>query len=150
MNRTVTGLTAYNLEYKKNGGNGRDALAYSTAHNTMGDYSSWNAAPIFNNRTAGRCCSSEVPENLPAETTSWWGDEGRPAGDKQFAGLMVTHGMIAGVLGLPTGRSRLPAAASSRSDRLPPEHDCSAQDDGGLLGKKGGEIAQGPLSWTGR
>ena len=50
INRTVTGLSAYNLEYNSNGGNHEAAMhyAYSTAMNTMGDYSSWNAAPVFN------------------------------------------------------------------------------------------------------
>jgi len=50
-----TQVPAYKLEYKKNGGNHEAAMqyAYTKAHDTMGDYSSWNAAPVFNT-TIGR------------------------------------------------------------------------------------------------
>lgn len=106
INRTVTGLSAYNLEYRRNGGNHEAAMhyAYSTAHATMGDYSHWNASPLFN--TKGGQVALQFKKfghkmyYLLGNTM-----RGALAGDreaqKQFVGLMVTHAMVAGALGLP-------------------------------------------------
>ena len=52
INRAVVGLSEYQLEYKKNGGNHTAAMARArmVVHDTMGNYSASNAAPITASR----------------------------------------------------------------------------------------------------
>ena len=149
INRTVTGLTAYNLEYRRNGGNHEAAMhyAYTTAHDTMGDYSSWNAAPVFN--TKGGQLALQF-KKFGHKTYYLLGKtiQGVIAGDreamKQFAGLMVTHGMVAGALGLPTEpfKVALMAANMIGATGFTPEdyENAVRQLAARVAGQKGGEI----------
>jgi hypothetical protein len=149
INRTVTGLAAYDLEYKKNGGNHEAAMhyAYSTAINTMGDYSNWNAAPIFNT-PAGRLVFQF--KKFGQKTYYLLGNvlggamRGDPEAIKQFTGLMVTHGMVAGVLGLPTEPFKvalLAANALGVTAFTPEDYDYAVRQLAArLAGQKGGEI----------
>jgi hypothetical protein len=106
INRAVTTLAAYELEFRKNGGNHEAAMsyAYDTAHLTMGDYSAWNAAPIFNT-TGGRLALQFKKFGHKMYyllgKTMLGTLKGDPEATKQFVGLMVTHAMVAGALGLP-------------------------------------------------
>ena len=106
INRGVVGLAAYQLEYGKNGGNHQAAMAYAaeTVDMTMGNYSASNAAPIFNSRF-GRFALQF--KKFPQKTYYLLGRllgqslKGDTEAMKQFAGLMFTHSVVAGVLGLP-------------------------------------------------
>jgi len=149
INRTVTGLTAYNLEYKKNGGNHEAAMhyAYTTAHETMGDYSSWNAAPIFNS-PLGRVALQF--KKFGHKTYYLLGNiiggalKGDPQAMKQFAGLMVTHGLVAGALGLPTEPFKaalVVANAVGLTGFTPDDYDYAVRQLAArVAGQKGGEI----------
>ena len=106
INRGVVGLAAYQLEYAKNGGNHQAAIAYAaeTIDMTMGNYSASNAPPIFNSRF-GRFALQF--KKFPQKTYYLLGRlvglslKGDTEAMKQFAGLMFTHSVVAGVLGLP-------------------------------------------------
>ena len=149
INRTVTGLTAYNLEYKKNGGNHEAAMhyAYNTAHETMGDYSSWNAAPIFNSKF-GRAALQF--KKFGHKTYYLLGNimggviKGDRQAMKQFAGLMVTHGLLAGVMGLPTEPFKVALMAANAlglSGFTPDDYEYAVRQLAArLAGQKGGEI----------
>ena len=149
INRTVTGLTAYNLEYKKNGGNHEAAMhyAYTTAHETMGDYSHWNAAPVFNTALGRPALQFK---KFGHKTYSLLGNvmggalKGDPVAMKQFAGLMVTHGMIAGVLGLPTEPFKIALVAANMvgaTGFTPDDYEYAVRQLAArLAGQKGGEI----------
>jgi hypothetical protein len=149
INRTVTGLTAYNLEYKKNGGNHEAAMhyAYTTAHETMGDYSSWNAAPIFNSKF-GRAALQF--KKFGHKTYYLLGNvmggalRGDPQAMKQFAGLMVTHGLVAGVMGLPTEPFKVALMAANMvgaTGFTPDDYEYAVRQLAArLAGQKGGEI----------
>lgn len=105
INRAVTGIAAYRLEYAK----GKDhAAAVEFARkkvvDTMGDYAGWNAAPIFNH-PVGRLALqfkkyAQKTYYLLGKTAlaSFRGDR---EAMKAFAGLMATHFTVAGSLGLP-------------------------------------------------
>ena len=149
INRTVTGLTAYNLEYKRNGGNHEAAMhyAYTTAHETMGDYSSWNAAPIFNS-PLGRVALQF--KKFGHKTYYLLGNimggalRGDPQAMKQFAGLMVTHGLVAGALGLPTEPFKVALMAANAvglTGFTPDDYDYAVRQLAArVAGQKGGEI----------
>jgi len=106
INRTVTGLTAYELEFKKNGGNHEAAMhyAYEVTHDTMGDYSSWNSSPYFKSNAGMLALQFK---KFAHKTYYLLGNtlrgtlKGDPEAAKQFIGLMVTHATVAGALGLP-------------------------------------------------
>jgi len=149
INRTVTGLTAYNLEYKKNGGNHEAAMAYAynTTHEAMGDYSHWNAAPIFN--TQGGRLALQF-KKFGHKTYFMLGRimkdaiKGDPQAMKQFAGLMVTHGLVAGALGLPTEPFKVALMAANvfgATAFTPEDYDAAVRQLAfNLAGQKGGEI----------
>ena len=149
INRTVTGLAAYNLEYKKNGGNHEAAMhyGYTTAHETMGDYSSWNAAPIFNTKF-GRAALQF--KKFGHKTYYLLGNimggvmKGDPQAMKQFAGLMVTHGLLAGALGLPTEPFKVALMAANwigATGFTPDDYDYAVRQLAArIAGQKGGEI----------
>ncbi len=106
INRTVTALAAYELEFRKNGGNHEAAqmYAFKTTHDTMGDYSSWNAAPVFQGNAGMLALQFKkfghktyyLLGNVVRESL-----KGNREAQKQFVGLMVTHAVVAGALGLP-------------------------------------------------
>jgi hypothetical protein len=105
INRAVTGIAAYRLEFAK--GKDHDAaveFARKKVVDTMGDYAGWNAAPIFNH-PLGRLALqfkkyAQKTYYLLGKTAlaSFRGDR---EAMKAFAGLMATHFTVAGSLGLP-------------------------------------------------
>jgi len=105
-NRAVTLLAAARLELKKNGGNAEaaKAYAYKMAVETMGDYSAWNASPIFNSG-AGKMVLQFKKFAQKSYYMLGKSMVGAIHGDKeaakQFVGLMMTHALVAGALGLP-------------------------------------------------
>lgn len=105
INRAVTGIAAYELRYAKTK-NHFEALDYAhdVVDETMGDYAASNSAPILNSR-GGRLAFQFKKYSVKS-----YGLLGRLAADsfrgdrdaiKAFAGVMVTHGVMAGALGLP-------------------------------------------------
>jgi hypothetical protein len=105
INRTVTAVAAYRLEYAKTKDHARaKAYAQEITHDAMGDYSSWNAAPIFNHGL-GRLALQF--KKYAQKTYFLLGKTAAAAlrGDKEamkaFAGIMATHATLAGTLGLP-------------------------------------------------
>jgi hypothetical protein len=105
INRTVTLLTAYELEFKKTGNHEASIhYAYEVTHDTMGDYSSWNASPLFKGNAGMLALQFK---KFAHKTYYLLGNtlrgtiQGDPEAAKQFVGLMVTHGIVAGAMGLP-------------------------------------------------
>lgn len=106
INRAVIGIAAYKMELAKNGGDHTKAMDYAIeqVHDTMGNYSGWNAAPIFNN-PVGRVVLQF--KKYAQKTYYLLGKQAIAAakGDrqalKQFMGIMGTHMIVAGALGLP-------------------------------------------------
>ena len=105
INRTVTAIAAYRLEFAKTKDHAK-AIDYAERQviDTMGDYSGWNAPPVFNHGL-GRMA---LQFKKYAQKTYWL--LGKTAGQalrgdkeamKAFAGLMATHMAVAGALGLP-------------------------------------------------
>ena len=149
INRSVTLLMAYKLEYRKNGGNHEAAMSYAhtTALNTMGNYAAWNAAPAFNT-TIGRPLLQF--KKYPLKMYSLMGNmmggiiKGDKQAMKQFVGLMVTHGMIAGALGMPTEPFKaalLAANAFGITGFTPDDYDYAVRQLAArAAGQKGGEI----------
>lgn len=106
INRSVTAIAAYDLRYEKNGRNHVDAMQYAhdVVHDTMGDYSAANAAPIFNSNVG------KLALQFKKYAQKSYGLMGKLfadayAGDKEarraFIGVMLTHGVAAGALGMP-------------------------------------------------
>jgi hypothetical protein len=105
-NRAVTLLAAARLELKRNGGNAEaaKAYAYKMAVETMGDYSAWNASPIFNSgagKMALQFKKFAQKSYYMLGKTMKGTLQGDPESAKQFVGLMMTHALVAGALGLP-------------------------------------------------
>lgn len=105
INRAVTGLAAYRLEFGRTKDHAAaKAHAIETVMNTMGDYAGWNAPALFNH-PVGRIALQF--KKYAAKTYTLLGMTASRAlrGDreamKQFAGLMATHALLAGALGLP-------------------------------------------------
>jgi hypothetical protein len=149
INRTVTGLTAYNLEYKKNGGNHEAAMhyAYSTAHETMGDYSHWNAAPAFNTgfgRVALQFKKFGHKTYYLLGNTMGNALRGDREAMKQLAGVLVTHGLVAGALGMPTEPFKVALMAANMvgaTGFTPDDYEYAVRQLAArLAGQKGGEI----------
>jgi hypothetical protein len=149
INRSVTGLMAYNLEYKNNGGNHEAAMhyAYTTALNTMGNYSAWNAAPAFNTAIGRPLLQfKKYPMKMYTLMGNMIGGiaKGDPQAMKQFVGLMVTHGMVAGVLGMPTEPFKaalLAANALGVTGFTPDDYEYAVRQLAArVAGQKGGEI----------
>jgi len=150
-NRAVTLLAAAQLEFKKNGGNHMAAMdyAYKTAVTTMGDYSSWNASPVFNTRFGQMALQFKKfalkSYNMVGKSIAGT-IRGDPESAKQLIGLMVTHATVAGALGLPglePFKVALMAANAFGITGYDPgdfESDVRAMT-ARVFGKKGGEIA---------
>jgi len=105
INRSTTGLAAYELEFKRTG-NHEKSLEYArdTVDITMGNYAKSNASPIFNSSLGAMALQFKkfaqktyylVGKTLGAAI------KGDREAQKQFAGLMFTHAVMAGALGLP-------------------------------------------------
>lgn len=106
INRAVTGIAAYDMELKKNGFNHEAALRYATdvVHDTMGNYSASNAAPILRH-PVGRLVFQfkkfgQKTYYLLGKTVGQ-AIKGDREAQKTFMGLMATHMVVAGALGLP-------------------------------------------------
>lgn len=105
INRTVTAIAAYRLEFQRSKDHAKAAdFAREKVVDTMGDYSGWNAPPIFNH-PIGRLALQF--KKYSQKTYYLLGKTAAAAfrGDKEamkaFAGIMATHMSVAGVLGLP-------------------------------------------------
>lgn len=105
INRSIAGLSAYQLEYQRT--NNHEAslkYAHDIVHDTMGNYSAGNAAPIFNSKFGRMTLQFK---KFPQRTYYLLGKimgsaiRGDREAMKQFAGLMFTHGLMAGAAGLP-------------------------------------------------
>lgn len=149
VNRAVTGLAAYELEFKRTGNHeAAKRYAYEAVHDTMGDYSNANAAPIFR----GPIGKLALQFKKFAQKQYWLLGrslagtlKGDPEKARQFAGMMVTHAVIAGALGLPLepiklallGANALGITGHSYEDF----ENAVRQKAVEWLGKEGGEIA---------
>ncbi|MGZ3640511.1 MAG: PLxRFG domain-containing protein, partial [Ktedonobacterales bacterium] len=148
INRTVTALTAGELEFQRTG-NMERALeyAYETTHDTMGDYSSWNAPQVFNH-PLGRLALqfkkyAHKTYYLLGKTVG-----GALRGDveaaRQFAGLMATHAVVAGALGLPLEPFKVALMAANLAGLTGYNYQDFEKmvrlTAGRMLGSKGGEV----------
>lgn len=148
INRAVTGIAAYEMEFRKTGDHQKSLdYAYETVHDTMGNYAKSNAAPMFNH-PLGRLTFQF--RKFAQKTYYLLGKIARKAlaGDKeaqkQFAGVLFTHGVLAGVLGLPLepikvgmiAANALGAATYSYEDFEELVRETASR----IAGKTGGEI----------
>lgn len=148
INRAVSGIAAYELEFRKSGDHQKSVdYAYEVVHDTMGNYAKSNASPIFNH-PLGRLTFQF--RKFAQKTYYLLGKVTRKAlsGDreaqKQFAGVLFTHGVLAGALGLPLEpiKAGMIAANALGMSAYSYEHfeqlirETAAQ----LVGKAGGEI----------
>lgn len=105
INRTVTAVAAYRLEFAKTKDHAKaKAYAQEIVHDTMGDYSSWNASPIFNHglgRLALQFKKYAQKTYFLLGKTVAASLRGDKEAMKAFAGIMATHATLAGTLGLP-------------------------------------------------
>lgn len=149
INRAVTGLAAYRLEYARTKDHAAaKALAIETVINTMGDYAGWNAAPAFNH-PLGRLALQF--KKYAAKTYTLLGRTAAAAlrGDReamrQFAGIMGTHTLLAGMLGLPLEAVKAGMLAANLSGATDSNYgdveQWARRQAAGLLGNAGGEIA---------
>lgn len=105
INRSTTGLAAYELEFKRTSDHAKSLeYARDAVDITMGNYSMSNAAPVFNSSLGALALQFKkfaqktyylVGKTLGAAI------KGDREAQKQFAGLMFTHAVMAGALGLP-------------------------------------------------
>lgn len=148
INRAVLGVTSYRLE-KAKGATHEQAVqrAHTTIHDTMGDYSGWNAPPMFKSRL-GRLALQF--KKYAQKTYYLLGKQiagslkGDPEAIRAFTGLMITYGAMAGVLGLPTeGVQVLMLAANLAGVTDTKYSDLERkvrQGMAGLFGNAGGEV----------
>lgn len=116
LNRITAGLAAYNLEYKRNGGDQAKAVEFAidTIKNSQFDYSGHNKARAFGKHgifgpvtplvSAFMQFNLQTLELLGRLTqTAFKGEtpEARAEASKALAGVMATTTMLAGTLGLP-------------------------------------------------
>jgi hypothetical protein len=106
INRSVVALTAYDLEMTRPGATHESAMRYAedAVHDTAGNYSTSNAAPIFNSRL-GRATLQfkKFAQKMYYLLGSIFGRmlRGDREAMRQFAGIMATHMVMAGALALP-------------------------------------------------
>lgn len=105
INRSVTALSAYELEYARTKNHqGAMRYAHDMVHDTMGNYSASNSAPVFN-RPFGRAMLQF--KKFAQKTYFLLGKtlgkayEGDKEAQKALLGVLFTHGVVAGALGLP-------------------------------------------------
>jgi hypothetical protein len=159
INRSVTAVAAYRLEYKKNGGNHAEAVKYATeaVHDTMGNYDGWNAAPIFNH-PIGRIALQF--RKYAQKTYYLLGKQAVAAfkGDKEamktFVGLMATHMLVAGSLGMPLEAIKLGMLAAGMAGLTDQKYSDLEQGvrrgAANVFGVHGGEVfTRGLPRWLG-
>jgi hypothetical protein len=147
INRAVTSLAAYELEFKRTG-NHEAAMRYShqVTRDTMGDYARWNTPTVFNHPVGQLALQFR---KFGLKTYYLLGKTFRgmlardPEAAKQFLGLMVTHMVVAGALGLPlepfkVGMTAANVLGLTGYDWDDVEHAVRAQA-AAVLGVKGGE-----------
>jgi len=116
VNRYVVGTTAYRLEKRRALKEGKPEAqartvakqyAIDTLYSTMGDYSAWNSPPLFNS-PVGRMALQfkkygQKIYQLLAMTAGQMRHSGEwnPEAIKAFGGVLATHALLAGTLGLP-------------------------------------------------
>jgi|GEM_PF-7039532 len=147
INRAVTGLTAYELEYARNKGNHQAAMRYAhdVVHDTMGNYSASNSAPVFNH-PVGRAMLQF--KKYAQKTYFLLGKmagrayEGDRESQKALLGVLFTHGVVAGALGMPIEPIKAAAIVSNALGISPyswDEIEAAIRDEAAtLLGKKVG------------
>jgi len=158
INRSVTAVAAYRLERAK-GKDHEQALRYATevVHDSMGDYSSWNASPMFKS-PVGRLALQfkKYPQRmyylLGKQAAAAF--RGNPEAMKGFAGLMATHMLIAGALGLPTEPIKLAMLAAGFAGLTDKKYEDLERGvrsgAANVFGKAGGEIfTRGLPRWLG-
>lgn len=162
INRSVTGIAAYKLE-RASGSSHQKAIeaASEQVHDTMGDYSQWNAAPLFKH-PIGRLAlqfkkyAQKTYYLLGKQASAALKGDGpeQIAAMKSFAGLMATHTLTAGVLGLPLEAIKLAmvgAGLAGVTDKKYEDLEQSIRKGGAaVLGKDMGEImTRGLPRWLG-
>jgi hypothetical protein len=148
INRAVTGIAAYRLEYAKTKDHvAAKDYAIQTVIDTMGDYSGWNAAPVFNHplgRLALQFKKFGQKTYYLLGKTAHAALKGDKEAMKQFAGLLATHGLLAGALGLPLEPIKVGLLAAQLLGTGANYGDFEQfirKQAAGLLGNAGGEIA---------
>ena len=158
VNRAVTATAAYKMERRK-GASHEKAMEYAVeqVHDTMKDYASWNAPPIFNH-PVGRLALqfkkyAQGTYYLLGKTAiaSFKGDK---QAMKTFAYLMATHMVTAGALGMPLEPIRLGLMAAGLlgiTDKTYEDFEQGVRAGGAnVLGVEGGQIfTRGLARWAG-
>lgn len=158
VNRAVSAVSAYKMERAK-GADHAKAMEYAVeqVHDTMKDYASWNAAPIFNH-PVGRLALqfkkyAQGTYYLLGKTAiaSFKGDK---QAMKTFAYLMATHMVTAGALGMPLEPIRLGLMAAGLlgiTDKTYEDFEQGVRAGGAnVLGVEGGQIfTRGLARWAG-
>jgi hypothetical protein len=149
INRSVTALAAADLEYRRTK-NVELANNYArhTTEVTMGDYSQWNAPGFMKNHPIGQLAFQFKKFGFKTYYLLGKTLGGALRGDreamKQFGGLMVTHAMVAGALGLPLEPFKVALMAAgwfgATSYSWEDVQNFIRAQAAGLLGKKGGEV----------
>jgi hypothetical protein len=155
INRAVTGIAAYEMEFKRNGGNHEGALQYAhdAVHDTMGNYAASNASPMFNSPVGKVALQfkkfAQKTYYLLGKTVGA-AIRGDREAQRQFIGLMFTHAVVAGVLGLPLEPIKIALIAANVLGATTFTYDDFEQlvraATAGALGKTGGEIVS--RGWT--
>ena len=111
INRTVTALASYRLEFSKNGGDHLAAVQYAQdmVNSTQFNYSSTNAPPLFNHPlwrvvTQFKKYPMFMYQLLGQQVGKAWRNQNpgdRAEAVKALMGLAASHTLAAGVLGLP-------------------------------------------------
>ncbi len=148
INRLVTAISAYRLEFDKTKDHqaAKDYAIQQTI-NTMGDYSGWNAPAAFNHplgRLALQFKKYAQKTYYLLGKTAAASLKGDREAMKQFAGIMATHALLAGTLGLPLeavkaafiGAGLLGLTSSNYGDF----EQFVRRQAAGLFGQAGGEI----------
>jgi len=149
VNRLVTAIAAYRLEFDKTKDHqkAKDYAVQQTI-DTMGDYSGWNAPAAFNHplgRLALQFKKYAQKTYYLLGKTALASLKGDREAMKQFGGIMATHALLAGALGLPLeavkaaflGAGLVGATNSNYGDF----EQYVRRQAAGLLGNVGGEIA---------
>lgn len=145
INRAVTGLTAYELEFARNKGNHQAAMRYAhdVVHDTMGNYSASNSAPVFNH-PLGRAMLQfkKYAQKTYFLLGKMLGNayEGDRESQKALLGVLFTHGVVAGALGMPIEPIKAAAIVSNAIGVSPYSWDeieaAIREEAAALLGKK--------------
>jgi hypothetical protein len=123
INRAVTGIAKYQLEHKKHGDHEKAMkAAYDLVSDTMGNYSASNSSPIFGGPVRsvvtqfhkyGAKMYNLLGQTAGAALDSTRDPAERKAAAKQLVGVLATHAVMAGALGLPIGPIKTAIGASN-------------------------------------